>query len=146
MLSILRPHFNSNICRRSIVAFHTNHNNVITTIDYTYNNTTTNRQLLYTSTYKLGGGHAQHRDGSFMYRDDVEQKVLKILHNVDKVDSNKLNINSSFSDLGLDDFDQMELLDIVENEFVVELEDNEAANIYTVKQLVDILHNHPFAQ
>ena len=48
----------------------------------------------------------------------IEQRVLFVLRMCDKVDPNKLNLNSNFSkDLGLDSLDHVDLIIAMEDEF-----------------------------
>jgi NADH dehydrogenase (ubiquinone) 1 alpha/beta subcomplex 1 len=48
----------------------------------------------------------------------IEQRVLFVLKMCDKIDPEKLNINSEFSkDLGLDSLDQVDILIAMEDEF-----------------------------
>lgn len=100
---------------------------------------------IHTATHLQFSDHGPSRNGSFMYRADVETKLYNILNNVDKIPKHKISSTATLSELNLNDLDQMELLVTIENEFVIDLENNEAANIYTVKQLIDTITNHPFA-
>jgi NADH dehydrogenase (ubiquinone) 1 alpha/beta subcomplex 1 len=52
----------------------------------------------------------------------IEQRVLLVLRLCDKIDSNKLNVNSHFNkDLGLDSLDHVDMIIAMEDEFGMNL-------------------------
>ncbi|KAJ3757350.1 hypothetical protein EV360DRAFT_84085 [Lentinula raphanica] len=68
-------------------------------------------------------------------RSDIELRVLDVLKGFEKVDPAKLTTTASFEkDLGLDSLDAVEVVMAVEEEFMIEIPDEEADNIQTVDQ------------
>ncbi|MCF7926938.1 MAG: acyl carrier protein [Candidatus Izimaplasma sp.] len=70
----------------------------------------------------------------------VFDKVKTIITEELGIDEDKIELNSDLSeDLGADSLDAIELIMEIEAEFDVEIDDNEAQNIKTVKDIVDYL-------
>ncbi|KAI8979729.1 acyl carrier protein-like protein [Mycotypha africana] len=75
------------------------------------------------------GGHA-----------DIEARVMDILHGFDKIDAQKLNVDAHFvNDLGLDSLDTVEVIMAIEEDFSIEIPDNEADEIKSVRQAIDYI-------
>ncbi|KAG6897015.1 hypothetical protein C0992_004659 [Termitomyces sp. T32_za158] len=68
-------------------------------------------------------------------RDAIQSRVFEVLKGFEKVDPAKISITSKFNeDLGLDSLDQVEVVMAVEEEFAIEIPDEEADAITTVQQ------------
>eukprot|EP00037_Helgoeca_nana_P027668 m.318139 g.318139 ORF g.318139 m.318139 type:complete len:128 (+) comp27569_c0_seq1:2015-2398(+) len=68
---------------------------------------------------------------------EVEAKILSILRTNSKIDDSKLQINADFiEDLGLDSLDLVECVMFVEDEFAIELSDDQALEIKCPKDLL----------
>jgi len=68
------------------------------------------------------------------------------LEDIDKIDKSKLDDeNSSWKSLGLDSLDEVEVVMMLEDEFVIDIQDEVATNILTIKDAIDYITNHPFA-
>jgi acyl carrier protein len=52
---------------------------------------------------------------------------------------------SSFRQLGLDSLDEVEVVLMLEEEFVIDIQDEVASNILTLQDAVNYITNHPFA-
>ncbi|KAL4266896.1 Acyl carrier protein [Pleurotus pulmonarius] len=77
----------------------------------------------------------------------IESRILELLKGFDKVDPSKLSSTASFSkDLGLDSLDSVEVVMAVEEEFSIEIPDQEADEIQTVGQAIDYIAKTPEAQ
>jgi len=75
---------------------------------------------------------------------DVEAKVKEIIVQQLGVDAGKVNLEASFvDDLGADSLDVVELVMAFEEEFGVEIPDEAAEKIATVKDAVDFLKQNP---
>ena len=71
---------------------------------------------------------------------DINKKVTEII--VDKlgVDESKITPNAHFiNDLGADSLDQVELVMQLEEEFDLEISDEEAENLTNISKVVDFL-------
>ncbi|KAJ3129172.1 hypothetical protein HK100_008790 [Physocladia obscura] len=67
-------------------------------------------------------------------KEQVQERVLNVLRDFDKVDASKLTLDSHFiTDLGLDSLDQVEITIAVEEEFNIELSDRDADDILTAR-------------
>lgn len=74
---------------------------------------------------------------------NVEAKVKSIISEQLGVKEEEIKINSSFiEDLGADSLDIVELVMQMEEEFEVEIPDEEAENIKTVQDAVNYINTH----
>ncbi len=75
--------------------------------------------------------------------DDIESKVKGIIVENLGVDAATVNPQASFvNDLGADSLDTVELVMALEEEFDVEIPDEEAEKIQTVGQAIDYIKAH----
>jgi acyl carrier protein len=74
---------------------------------------------------------------------EVLDKVVEIVCNQLTVDKGEVTAASSFvEDLGADSLDTVELVMAFEEEFGLEIPDDEAENITTIKSAVDWIENN----
>jgi acyl carrier protein len=74
---------------------------------------------------------------------DVAKKVKEIVAEQLGVDEDKVNNESSFmDDLGADSLDTVELVMALEEEFDIEIPDEDAEKIQTVQDAVDYITEH----
>lgn len=67
-------------------------------------------------------------------------QTLNVLKLYDKIDASKITMEARFvEDLGLDSLDVVELVMAVEDEFNIEISDEEAEKLLTVQQVVDLV-------
>ncbi|SNX84182.1 probable ACP1 - mitochondrial acyl-carrier protein [Melanopsichium pennsylvanicum] len=79
-------------------------------------------------------------------KSDIETRIVDVLKTFEKVDPSKVSATSSFtSDLGLDSLDAVEVVMAIEEEFTIEIPDEEADNITTVQQAIDYIAKTPEA-
>ncbi len=72
----------------------------------------------------------------------MEEKVIKLISDATKVEASKISLETSFvDDLNLDSLDIVELMMKMEDEFGVEIPEDEAENLKTVKDVVTYLQN-----
>lgn len=57
-----------------------------------------------------------------------------------------MTLEASFKEIGLDSLDTVEMVMSIEEEFMVNLDDEIAANCLTIKDVVDLIEKTPFAQ
>jgi acyl carrier protein len=73
----------------------------------------------------------------------VEQRIKKIVAEQLGVNETEVKNESSFvDDLGADSLDTVELVMALEEEFEVEIPDEQAEKIHTVQQAIDYIHSH----
>ena len=77
---------------------------------------------------------------------DIEQKVKDIIINELGVEAEKVTREASFvEDLGADSLDTVELVMAFEEEFGMEIPDEEAEKLQTVGDAIDYIQNHQAA-
>uniref|UniRef100_UPI002FE4FB72 NDUFAB1-alpha n=1 Tax=Euglena gracilis TaxID=3039 RepID=UPI002FE4FB72 len=98
---------------------------------------------------RWGGGHGHGPvtplDSAihFLDREDVTKRVLKIVAAFDKV-TKEVKADSHFvNDLGLDSLDVVEVVMSLEQEFNVDMSNQDAEKIHTVKDAIDYFCAHP---
>ncbi|KAI8926910.1 acyl carrier protein-like protein [Entophlyctis helioformis] len=68
----------------------------------------------------------------------IEDRVLGLLKDFDKVDPAKLSLDAHFvNDLSLDSLDQVEITMALEDEFSIEIPDRDAEEIMTPRQAIE---------
>ena len=71
---------------------------------------------------------------------EIEAKVIKIVGDQLNVDESEISPDSSFvDDLGADSLDTVELVMAFEEEFGIEIPDDDAENIQTVQNAIDYI-------
>lgn len=84
---------------------------------------------------------------TFLDKGDVEARVVQVVKDFDKVDAGKVTAASHFiNDLGLDSLDAVEVVMAFEDEFVIEIPDNEAEKIQTCADAINFVAAHPQAK
>ncbi|TYZ63116.1 hypothetical protein PybrP1_008199 [[Pythium] brassicae (nom. inval.)] len=84
---------------------------------------------------------------TFLDRAEVSERVQSVVKNFEKVDGEKVNEVAKFvEDLGLDSLDVVEVVMAMEEEFTIEIPDNESEKLTTVAQVVDYIAAHPMAK
>ncbi|XP_057253983.1 acyl carrier protein, mitochondrial [Pezoporus wallicus] len=72
--------------------------------------------------------------------DDIKERVLYVLKLYDKIDPEKLTVESHFmKDLGLDSLDQVEIIMAMEDEFGFEIPDGDAEKLMCPQEIVDYI-------
>ena len=69
--------------------------------------------------------------------DELTQKVLRIVADTQRKDVNLVRIDSTFEELGIDSMDGVNIVFALENEFDVNVPDEEVKNIRSIKDMVD---------
>jgi acyl carrier protein len=73
---------------------------------------------------------------------DTFERIKKIIVDHTEIDENKITLQSSFSDdLGADSLDLVEIIMALEEQFEIEITDEEANNLITIKDAVDFVNN-----
>lgn len=67
----------------------------------------------------------------------VTEKVLSLVAAIKKLPREKVSLDSSFEELGIDSLDGMNLLFEVEGAFDISIPDEQARSIKSVRQMVD---------
>lgn len=85
--------------------------------------------------------------GGYLDKDDVTQRVLDVTKHFEKIEPAKVKPSAHFEkDLGLDSLDVVELVMAFEEEFCIEIPDNDADKIFSVEDAVNYIAQHPMAK
>eukprot|EP00013_Stygamoeba_regulata_P020231 CAMPEP_0177651218 /NCGR_PEP_ID=MMETSP0447-20121125/12412_1 /TAXON_ID=0 /ORGANISM="Stygamoeba regulata, Strain BSH-02190019" /LENGTH=139 /DNA_ID=CAMNT_0019154247 /DNA_START=22 /DNA_END=441 /DNA_ORIENTATION=+ len=91
--------------------------------------------------------HCRNYGGAPPAATNVEQRVMDVVKAWEKVDPSKVTATSHFkNDLGLDSLDTVELLLAIEDEFAVEIPDDDADKIFTVEDAIKYIQSNPHAK
>jgi acyl carrier protein len=72
----------------------------------------------------------------------MKEKVIKLVSEATKIEESKINLNTSFvDDLNLDSLDIVELMMKMEDEFGVEIPEDQAESLKTVQDVVTYLES-----
>ena len=67
----------------------------------------------------------------------IEERVLKVIAKTQRIPLEKVTIDSSFEELGMDSMDSINILFDLESEFDIEIDDEKAKQIRTVREMVE---------
>lgn len=86
------------------------------------------------------------KNGYFQDPEEVTRRLCKLIALHDKCrDPSKITLGSTFYDLGLNDLDVVEILFEAENEFQLEIPDEDAEKMRTVEDAVEYISRSFFA-
>lgn len=84
---------------------------------------------------------------TFLDRAEVSARAVEIVKKFPNVEESKVSPTCHFTnDLGLDSLDAVELIMGFEEEFAVEIPDEEAEKIFTLEDVVTYISAHPMAK
>jgi acyl carrier protein len=69
--------------------------------------------------------------------DDLTVRVLKVIADTQRIPVEKVTIDSSFEELGIDSMDGVNILFALENEFDITIPDEAAKQIRGIRQMVE---------
>jgi acyl carrier protein len=69
--------------------------------------------------------------------DDLTQRVLTIIAETQRKDPALVTIDSSFEELGIDSMDGVNIIFALENEFNINVPDEEVKNIRSIRDMVE---------
>ncbi len=69
--------------------------------------------------------------------DDLIQRVLKVIASSKRLPPETVTIDSEFVDLGIDSMDAVEILFALENEFDINIPDDDVRNVRNVRQMCE---------
>ena len=69
--------------------------------------------------------------------DDLTQRVLRIIAETQRKEPSQVTIDSSFEELGIDSMDGVNIVFALENEFNINVPDEEVKNIRSVRDMVE---------
>jgi len=69
--------------------------------------------------------------------DDLTKRVLRIIAETQRKDPSQVTVDSSFEELGIDSMDGVNIIFALENEFNINVPDEEVKNIRSVRDMVE---------
>jgi acyl carrier protein len=69
--------------------------------------------------------------------DELTQRVLTVIADTQRIPREKVTIDSSFEELGIDSMDGVNILFALENEFNITIPDDAAKQIRTIRQMAE---------
>ena len=69
--------------------------------------------------------------------DELSDRVIKVIAETQHLPIDKITIDSSFQDLNIDSLDGMQILFALENEFDINIPDDAAREIKSIREMVD---------
>ena len=69
--------------------------------------------------------------------DDLIQRVCKVISSSKRIPAERVRVDSSFEELGIDSMDAVEILFGLENEFDISIPDEEVKTVRNVRQMVE---------
>jgi acyl carrier protein len=76
-------------------------------------------------------------DGRSDVTDDVTVRVLRVIADNQKKDLSLVNVDSSFEELGIDSMDAVNIVFALENEFGINVPDEQMKTIRSVRDIVE---------
>jgi len=71
--------------------------------------------------------------------EELTRRILKVIADSQKLPLEKVTIDSTFEELGIDSLDGVNILFALENEFNISIPDEGVQSLRTVRQMVDAL-------
>jgi NADH dehydrogenase (ubiquinone) 1 alpha/beta subcomplex 1 len=110
-----------------------------------------NKQTLRPSTQYIKRFYANEEKpaatGSFLPREEVTSRVIEVIKKHEKVQPDKVSERSHLEkDLGLDSLDAAEIVNEIEQEFSIEIPDEEAFKLSSVPDIVNYVASSPLAK
>ena len=69
--------------------------------------------------------------------DQLTERVLKVIAATQRISPEKVTIDSSFQELGIDSMDGINILFALENEFDITIPDDQAKQIRSIREMVE---------
>ena len=69
--------------------------------------------------------------------ESIEQRVLRVIAKTQRLPIEKVTIDSSFEELGIDSMDSINILFDLESEVEIEIDDEKAKEIRQIREMVD---------
>jgi len=69
--------------------------------------------------------------------DDLTRRIIDVIAKTQHIPSEKITLDSTFQELNIDSLDGINILFALESEFNVNIPDDAAQNIRTVREMVD---------
>jgi acyl carrier protein len=67
----------------------------------------------------------------------IKDRVLKVIANTQRIPPERVTPDSTFEELGIDSMDSINILFDLESEFDIEINDEDAKKISTIREMID---------
>lgn len=99
------------------------------------------------TTQTFSSRHFSSAPPAFLDPAEVTDRIVAVVKNFDQVDPSKVTPTTKFAeDLGLDSLDIVEVVMAIEDEFAIEIPDQEADKILSIADAVEYISSHPMAK
>jgi acyl carrier protein len=68
---------------------------------------------------------------------DIAKKVIQVVAETQKMDPARITPTSTFEELGIDSFDGVQLLFAIENEFDIQVSDEQAKTLRGMREMIE---------
>eukprot|EP00591_Stephanopyxis_turris_P003584 CAMPEP_0195521916 /NCGR_PEP_ID=MMETSP0794_2-20130614/19680_1 /TAXON_ID=515487 /ORGANISM="Stephanopyxis turris, Strain CCMP 815" /LENGTH=110 /DNA_ID=CAMNT_0040651569 /DNA_START=48 /DNA_END=380 /DNA_ORIENTATION=+ len=90
---------------------------------------------------------ARFFSAGFLDANEVAERVQNVVKNFEKVDAAAVTPSAHFTnDLGLDSLDTVEVVMAIEEEFTIEIPDDQADKLLSISDAVEFIAAHPQAK
>ena len=72
--------------------------------------------------------------------EQTAQRVVEVIANTQKIEKNKVTLDSTFEELQIDSLDGLNIVFALENEFDIDIPDDQAKELSTVRQAAERIH------
>lgn len=72
--------------------------------------------------------------------DETAQKVVEVIASTQKIEPEKVTLDSTFEELQIDSLDGLNIVFALENEFDLDIPDEQAKDLRTVRQAAERIH------
>ena len=67
----------------------------------------------------------------------IQDRVLRVIANTQRIPPERVKPDSTFEELGIDSMDSINILFDLESEFDIEIDDEDAKKIRTIREMID---------
>ena len=67
----------------------------------------------------------------------IQARVLRVIATTQRIPPEKVKADSTFEELGIDSMDSINILFDLESEFDIEIKDEDAKKIHTIREMID---------
>jgi acyl carrier protein len=74
-------------------------------------------------------------------REEIKSKLLQIISQQLKIDKNSINPQATLESLGADSLDRVEIIMKIEEEFALEISDEDSSKLSSLDAAIDYIYN-----
>ena len=78
-------------------------------------------------------------------RENIEKRLIRVLCSFHRIGNSDINSETHFVDMGLDSLDSIELCLKIEDEFMVDISEEDTKMLNSIPDVVEYISRHPWA-